>query len=254
MRIAILVLSDSRSAGVAEDRSGPALVEWLADRGHPGVPVTVIPDDREMIEYLRDLMASGAFTPVIDRTYPLEQIVEGIRRRIRRQQVNIRQRRCLGDLGNLTGHQTVDLDIGQAGVLEIPQTDTDGVRGADGERIPERIITKPPSAELKPDQTDQDSLPAYEILDPILKLYVEEERSAEEIITRGFEPAVVEHEDVRGHPRRNLAARSEVQHLPPGAAGGGEGVAHRLERALDRFVAEFAFIVFHDLDQLGLMA
>ena len=57
--------------------------------------------------------------------------------------------------------------------------------------IPERILTRPPSAELKPGQTDQDVLPPYEILDPILKAYVEEDKSLEEITAMGFKKAVV---------------------------------------------------------------
>jgi NAD+ synthase (glutamine-hydrolysing) len=57
--------------------------------------------------------------------------------------------------------------------------------------IPERTLTRPPSAELKPDQTDQDLLPPYEVLDPILKLYVEEDRSAGEIAELGYEEATV---------------------------------------------------------------
>ncbi len=52
--------------------------------------------------------------------------------------------------------------------------------------IPERVITRPPSAELAPDQIDADSLPPYEILDPILERYVEQDQSAEEIIAAGF--------------------------------------------------------------------
>ena len=52
--------------------------------------------------------------------------------------------------------------------------------------IPERIITRAPSAELRPDQTDQDSLPAYEVLDAILALYVEEDQSIADIIARGY--------------------------------------------------------------------
>jgi len=54
------------------------------------------------------------------------------------------------------------------------------------EVIPERVITRPPSAELAPDQIDTDSLPSYEILDPILERYVELDQSAEEIIAAGF--------------------------------------------------------------------
>ncbi|MFW2012422.1 NAD+ synthase [Acinetobacter bereziniae] len=58
--------------------------------------------------------------------------------------------------------------------------------------IPERVITRPPSAELRPDQKDQDSLPAYDILDAILYAYIEEEQSQEDIIAKGFERKVVE--------------------------------------------------------------
>lgn len=54
--------------------------------------------------------------------------------------------------------------------------------------IPQRVIDRPPSAELRPDQRDQDSLPPYELLDPILALYVEEDRSVEEIIAAGYPP------------------------------------------------------------------
>ena len=59
------------------------------------------------------------------------------------------------------------------------------------EIIPWNTIDKPPSAELRPDQKDQDTLPAYDILDGILELYVEEQLSPEEIIARGFEEATV---------------------------------------------------------------
>jgi NAD+ synthase (glutamine-hydrolysing) len=59
------------------------------------------------------------------------------------------------------------------------------------EIIPRATLTKAPSAELKPDQRDQDTLPPYEILDPILQLYVEEELSVAEIVARGFEEKTV---------------------------------------------------------------
>ena len=64
--------------------------------------------------------------------------------------------------------------------------------GSTGPVIPERIITRPPSAELRPDQTDQDSLPPYEVLDAILALYMEEDQSIEQIVAAGHERAVVE--------------------------------------------------------------
>jgi NAD+ synthase (glutamine-hydrolysing) len=58
--------------------------------------------------------------------------------------------------------------------------------------IPQRIITRPPSAELRPDQVDQDSLPPYEILDGILTRYMENDQGIEEIVAAGFDRAVVE--------------------------------------------------------------
>ncbi len=57
--------------------------------------------------------------------------------------------------------------------------------------IPERTLTRPPSAELKPGQTDQDTLPPYDVLDPILRLHVEEDRSVTEIAELGFDPDLV---------------------------------------------------------------
>ena len=59
------------------------------------------------------------------------------------------------------------------------------------EIIPQNTIERPPTAELRPDQTDQDSLPAYAILDGILKLRVEEQMSIEEIEARGYEAQTV---------------------------------------------------------------
>ena len=57
--------------------------------------------------------------------------------------------------------------------------------------IPENTITKPPSAELRPDQKDSDSLPPYEVLDPILAAFIEEDLSVNEITARGYDREVV---------------------------------------------------------------
>jgi NAD+ synthase (glutamine-hydrolysing) len=57
--------------------------------------------------------------------------------------------------------------------------------------IPQRIIDRAPTAELRPDQKDEDSLPPYRVLDPILHAYVEEDRSLDEIVALGFDRAVV---------------------------------------------------------------
>ena len=64
--------------------------------------------------------------------------------------------------------------------------------GTGANPIPERIITRPPSAELRPDQTDQDSLPPYDVLDGILARYMQDDESVDDIIAAGFDRAVVE--------------------------------------------------------------
>jgi NAD+ synthase (glutamine-hydrolysing) len=65
-------------------------------------------------------------------------------------------------------------------------------RNRDGEVIPQRVIDRPPSAELRADQKDTDSLPDYAILDGILALYVEQDRSVDDIVAVGYERPIVE--------------------------------------------------------------
>jgi NAD+ synthetase len=85
------------------------------------------------------------------------------------------------------------------------------------EVIPNNSIIKPPSAELKPDQKDQDTLPAYEALDEILKLYVEELLSPEEIAEHGFDPETVRwvqrRVDMNEYKRRQAAPGLKVTSL-----------------------------------------
>ena len=64
-------------------------------------------------------------------------------------------------------------------------------RNSLGEVIPERVITREPSAELRPDQKDSDSLPAYDVLDPILEAFIEEDLSVDQIEARGFDRRTV---------------------------------------------------------------
>jgi NAD+ synthetase len=88
-----------------------------------------------------------------------------------------------------------DMNGGLAVISDVPKTmvfDICRAINRDGEIIPQRIIDKPPSAELAPDQTDQDDLPPYEVIDPILKGYVEEARGGEELVAQGFDPGAVE--------------------------------------------------------------
>jgi len=89
-----------------------------------------------------------------------------------------------------------DMCGGLAVISDLPKTTVYKLAeflNADARRelIPARTITKPPSAELRPDQTDQDTLPPYEVLDEILRLYVEENLGAEELVRRGFDEETV---------------------------------------------------------------
>jgi NAD+ synthase (glutamine-hydrolysing) len=97
-----------------------------------------------------------------------------------------------------TGYSTLygDMAGGFAVIKDVPKTlvyDLARHRNrSGGEVIPRAVIDKPPSAELRPDQLDTDSLPPYAVLDPILKAYVEDDRSVEEIVAQGFDEALVQ--------------------------------------------------------------
>jgi NAD+ synthase (glutamine-hydrolysing) len=88
--------------------------------------------------------------------------------------------------GDIAGGYAVLKDITKTTVYELCR-----YRNSLSLAIPERVITKPPSAELKPGQKDTDSLPPYEELDPILRGYVEEDRSPEELVAAGHRPETV---------------------------------------------------------------
>jgi NAD+ synthetase len=88
--------------------------------------------------------------------------------------------------GDMAGGFAVLKDIAKTLVYRLAH-----YRNELGRVIPERIITRPPSAELRADQTDQDSLPPYDTLDAILEAYVEQDASPEEIVARGHAAADV---------------------------------------------------------------
>ena len=88
--------------------------------------------------------------------------------------------------GDMCGGLSVIADVYKTECFELAR-----YMNKDGEVIPENIITKPPSAELKPDQFDSDSLPPYEDLDQVLYQYVEESQSPQDIIDMGFDEALV---------------------------------------------------------------
>jgi NAD+ synthetase len=88
--------------------------------------------------------------------------------------------------GDMAGGFAVLKDVAKTLVFRLAH-----YRNGLGRVIPERIITRPPSAELRADQTDQDSLPPYEVLDAILEAYVEHDTSPADIVARGFAAADV---------------------------------------------------------------
>jgi NAD+ synthase (glutamine-hydrolysing) len=96
------------------------------------------------------------------------------------------------------GYSTLygDLAGGLAPLADVPKTLVYELarwrnEQTDPPPIPDRVLEKPPSAELRPDQKDTDSLPPYEVLDPIIEDYVEGDRSPEEIVAGGVDPALV---------------------------------------------------------------
>jgi NAD+ synthase (glutamine-hydrolysing) len=91
--------------------------------------------------------------------------------------------------GDMAGGFAVIKDVPKLLVYELARFRNG--RGG-GPVIPEHVLSKPPSAELRPGQRDDDSLPPYEELDPILQCYVEEDRAVDEIVALGHDRAVVE--------------------------------------------------------------
>ncbi len=90
--------------------------------------------------------------------------------------------------GDMAGGFAVIKDVAKTLVFRLARW-----RNAQGEEIiPDRIITRPPSAELRPDQKDEDSLPPYDVLDAILALYMEQDQSIADIVAAGFKPEDVE--------------------------------------------------------------
>ena len=117
--------------------------------------------------------------------------------------------------GDLCGGFSVLKDVYKTTVFALSSYRNEGcpagAKGPDGPVMPERVITKPPSAELKPGQKDQDNLPPYEELDAILKGLVEKNLGVEAVTARGHNRATVEHVW-----RMLLSAEYKRRQAPPG--------------------------------------
>ncbi|MEC9182759.1 MAG: NAD+ synthase [Pseudomonadota bacterium] len=122
--------------------------------------------------------------------------------------------------GDMCGGYSVLKDVYKTTVFELchwrNQHKPEGLLGPVGRVIPERIITKPPSAELRPDQKDEDSLPPYDKLDDILRCLIEGEMSIEEIVARGHEPDTVQRVwhmlDLAEYTRRQAPPGVKITH------------------------------------------
>ncbi len=123
--------------------------------------------------------------------------------------------------GDMCGGYSVLKDVYKTMVFALARwrnaTRPSGALGPEGPVMPERVITKPPSAELKPDQTDQDTLPPYDTLDAILEGLVEGEKSVDALVADGFDRADGAARLAHARPRRIQA--------PAGAAGGEDHLA-----------------------------
>jgi NAD+ synthase (glutamine-hydrolysing) len=107
--------------------------------------------------------------------------------------------------GDMAGGFDVLKDVPKMQVYELARY-RNTLDSQNNEMIPARIIERPPSAELAPDQIDEDNLPPYEILDQILELYIESDQSAHAIIDKGFDAdtvmRVLRMVDINEHKRR----------------------------------------------------
>lgn len=104
--------------------------------------------------------------------------------------------------GDMAGGLSVISDVLKTRVYRLARWINRG-----GEVIPDRVLTRPPTAELRPNQTDQDSLPPYDVLDAILEAYVERHESVEEIARLGHDPALVR--EVTGKVDNNEYKRNQ---------------------------------------------
>ncbi len=219
--IAVDALGSSNVVGVAMPSrySSPSSIsdaELLAR--NLGISMMTVPIDKAFQVYL-DML-----TPSFEGTEP-NKTEENIQARIRGNILMALSNKfgwLVLPTGNksemATGYTTLygDMAGGFAVIKDVPKTMVyelakyrNSIAGP--ELIPAAIIEKVPSAELKPDQKDSDSLPPYDVLDPVLEAYVEEDKSVEEIIAMGFDAEVVKQAAL-------LVDRSEYKRrqAPPG--------------------------------------
>jgi NAD+ synthase/NAD+ synthase (glutamine-hydrolysing) len=186
--LGVMMPSPYSSAGSIDDSAELA--------GNLGIRTLTLPIGGIMSTY--DTVLTDAF-----RGYPQDVTEENIQSRIRGNLLMALSNKY-GSLLLTTGNKSEmsvgyctlygDMNGGLAVIADLPKTMVYRVarwRNRERPDIPEATLTKAPSAELRPGQTDQDSLPPYDVLDQILELHIEQFQSAEEIIARGFDEQTV---------------------------------------------------------------
>ncbi|MGO0123097.1 NAD+ synthase [Desulfothermobacter acidiphilus] len=183
--------------GMPSRYSSPESLRDAEELAHNlGIGWRVIPIEEIFTAYLKTLNPDGL--PLIDVAE------ENIQARIRGNIlmfISNREGHLVLSTGNKSelavGYCTLygDMSGGLAVLADVPKTmvyELARYINRERELIPQSVLLKPPSAELRPNQRDEDSLPPYRVLDPILKAYLEENLPVREIAARGFEQALVE--------------------------------------------------------------
>mgnify|MGYP006279595375 CR=1 FL=1 len=174
-----------------------SLADAEAEAATLAVPYTVIPIEPMFNAFLDALAEEFAGT----ETDTTEENIQARCRGVVLMAISNKKRRIVLTTGNKSelavGYATLygDMAGGFDVLKDVPKTlvyRLAAYRNTQGAVIPQRVIDRPPSAELAPDQKDSDSLPDYPTLDAILERYVEGDQCPEEIVAAGFEAAVVE--------------------------------------------------------------
>jgi NAD+ synthase (glutamine-hydrolysing) len=189
-----------RAVAMPSPYSSPESLEDAQDLAtRLGVRFEVIPIEGTLRAYL------GALAPAFEGTEP-DVTEENIQARIRGNLLMALSNKYGGLVlatGNKSeyavGYSTLygDMAGGFAPIKDVPKTLVyelarwRNARPADEAPIPQRVIDKPPSAELRPGQRDTDSLPPYEALDPVVEAYVEDDRGPDELVAAGFDDETV---------------------------------------------------------------
>jgi NAD+ synthase (glutamine-hydrolysing) len=206
-------IDSSLVAAVAVDALGRERVKGVAMPSEYSSPGSVA-DARELAANLGiDFLVLPIAEPVTAMLHVLKEPFEGSETGVAEENLQSRARgNLLMALSNKFGHLVLttgnksevavgyctlygDMAGGFAVIRDVPKTLVYRLaewRNEAGVVIPEAVLAKPPSAELRPGQLDTDSLPPYEVLDPILEGYVEEDLSVDELAAAGFDRAVVE--------------------------------------------------------------